>query len=175
MTSLQISAVRVPLPQPKVRVVPVIVFALAAAAVIAWALRENARFLPRSVVPLHNIIDHGHGSSGYVEPAPVTGSAVANYPGLVMFAIHLMAVGIVAVAWLVRRRYGRSDRSVHSVSARLVFAVFAALAAALVTLPVATMSLGTAILFSGTLTAAMTVMQYTFVLAVVGVAVIGVP
>jgi hypothetical protein len=56
-----------------------------------------------------------------------------------------------------------------------LFAVLVATAAAVVTLPIAAVALGSAILFSATVTAAMTVLQYTFVLAVAGVAISGVP
>jgi hypothetical protein len=162
----------------RLRVGPVVVFAVGTAAVIAWALRDNARFLPTTVVPLHDLVSgaHTHGeAAGYVPPAPVTGAPLANYPGLVMLAVHLTAIGIVAAAWSIRRSFRRPDRNVHSVPARLLFAALVALAAALVTLPIAAFTLGTAILLSATLAAAMTVLQYTFVLAIVGAAILGVP
>lgn len=171
MTALPVPALRVVVRQPKVRVIPVVLFATAAAVAIAWALRENARFLPRSVVPLHNLLSNGHGSSGYVEPAPVTGSAVVNVAGLIFLAIHLTGFAVLAVAWVVRRYFRDAD----SVTALIVFALLVGFVAALITLPIAAVTVGTAILFTATLTAAMTVFQYCFVLAVVGAAVIGVP
>jgi hypothetical protein len=161
----------------RLRIGPVVGLAVAVSAVIAWALRDNARFLPKAVVPLHALApfhDHSEGTV-YVPPAPVTGAPLVNYPGLVMLAVHLTAIGIVAAAWCIRRYFRRPDRNVHSVPARLLFAVLVALAAATVTLPVAAMSLGSAILFSGTVAAATTVLQYTFVLAIVGTVVVGVP
>ncbi|MET0233773.1 MAG: hypothetical protein ABW224_03965 [Kibdelosporangium sp.] len=159
------------------RVVPVVAFAGVAAAVIAWALRDHARFLPTSVVPRHALgpVSHHAGEGAFVPPAPVTGDPVVNYPGLVMLAVHLTAIGIVLAAWCVRRYFRRPDRDVHSVPARLSFAALGSLAAALVTIPVAAVSLGNAILFTGTLAAAMTVLQYTFVLVIVGTALFGVP
>ncbi|MCE7001495.1 hypothetical protein LWC34_01360 [Kibdelosporangium philippinense] len=102
-------------------------------------------------------------------PAPVTGEAVINYPGLIMLAIHLTAAGILAAAWLVRRHVR------DQVKARLSFAVLGSLTAGLVTIPVAAITLGNAILFTGTLAAAMTVLQYTFVLVVAGTTLFGVP
>jgi hypothetical protein len=155
----------------RLRVTPVVLVALGAAVVITWALRDNARFLPKAMVSRHALAQMGDHPMGYVPPAPVTGSALVNYPGLIMLAVHLTAI-IVALAAVVIRR---THRNVHSVPARLLFAVLVALAAAVVTLPIAAVALGSAILFSATVTAAMTVLQYTFVLAVAGVAIFGVP
>ncbi|MBP2324353.1 hypothetical protein JOF56_004738 [Kibdelosporangium banguiense] len=159
------------------RILPVVLFAAVAAAVIAWALRANARFLPTGFVPRHafGATSHHAGEDAFVPPAPVTGDPVVNYPGLAMLAVHLTALGIVLAAWCVRRYFRRPDRNVHSVPARLSFAALGSLAAALVTIPVAAISLGNAILFTGTLAAAMTVLQYTFVLVLVGTALFGVP
>jgi hypothetical protein len=155
----------------RLRVTPVVLFALGASVVITWSLRDNARFLPKELVSRHALAQMGEHPMGYVPPAPVTGSALVNYPGLIMLAVHLTAVIVAAAAWVIRR----SHRNVHSVPARLLFAVSVSLAAAVVTLPIAAVSLGTAILFSATVTAAMTVLQYTFVLTVAGVTIFGVP
>ncbi|MEV4315385.1 hypothetical protein [Actinocrispum sp. NPDC049592] len=138
---------------------------------MAWSLRDNARFLPFREISRHALAQmDGHAMTGYVPPAPVTGEAVINYPGLIMFALHLTAICIAVAAWAVRRRW-----NVHSVLTRVVFAGVVAIGAAAVTLPIAGMSLGTAILFSGTVAAAMAVLQYTFVLVLVGTAFFGVP
>jgi hypothetical protein len=155
-----------------IRVVPIAVFAAVTAAVIAWALRSHARFLPTAPVPRH-VLSHSHGAADYVPPAPVTGLPLVNYAGLIMLAIHLTALGIVVAAWGVRRYFRRRD--IQGVPARLSFAVLVSVTAAAVTIPIAAVSLGSAILFTGTLTAAMTVLQYTFVLGVVGAAILGVP
>jgi hypothetical protein len=159
------------------RILPVALFAVVSAGVVAWALRDHARFLPTGFVARHAFgpTSHHAGEGAFVPPAPVTAEPVVNYPGLVMLALHLTAIGIVIAAWCVRRYFRRPDRNVHSVPARLSFAVLGSLAAALVTIPVAAMSLGNAILFTGTLAAAMTVLQYTFVLVIVGTALFGVP
>jgi hypothetical protein len=164
-------------PEAGPRVLPVVLFAATAAAVIAWALRDNARFLPTGVVPRHAFgpASHHAGEGAFIPPAPVTADPVVNVPGLVMLAVHLTAIGILIAAWCVRRYFRRPDRNVSSVPARLSFAVLGSLAAAVVTIPVAAMSLGNAILFTGTLAAAMTVLQYTFVLVIVGTALFGVP
>jgi hypothetical protein len=155
------------------RILPVALFAAVSAAVVSWALRDNARFLPTGFVPRHAFgpTSHHAGEGAFVPPAPVTADPVVNYPGLVMLAVHLTAIGIVIAAWCVRRYFRQPD----SVPARLSFAVLAALTTALVTIPVAAMSLGNAILFTGTVAAAMTVLQYTFVLVIVGTALFGVP
>ncbi len=154
------------------RVVPVVGFAVVTAAVIAWALRDHARFLPTGAfVPRHALVTSGHHQAEYVPPAPVTGSAVVNYPGLVVLAVHLTAVGILGAAWLTRRYFRETDHF----KARFSFAVLGSVLAALVTIPVAAMTLGNAILFTGTVAAAMTVLQYTFVLVVAGTALFGVP
>ncbi|ONI70837.1 hypothetical protein ALI144C_50525 [Actinosynnema sp. ALI-1.44] len=151
---------------------PVVLFALTAAAVIAWALRDHARFLPTGAfVPRHALATTGHHQNDYLPPPPVTGSAVVNYPGLVILAIHLTAVAILGAAWVVRRYF----RSPGLFSARFSFAVMGSVASAAVTVPVAAITLGNAILFTGTVAAAMTVLQYTFVLVVVGTALFGVP
>lgn len=159
------------------RVLPVVLFAAMAAGIMAWTLRDNARFLPTGFVPRHAFgpTSHHAGEGAFIPPAPVTADPVVNYPGLLMLAVHLTAIGIVLAAWCVRRYFRRSDRNVDSVSARLSFAVLGSLAVALVTIPVAAMSLGNAILFTATLAAAMTVLQYTFVLVIVGTALFGVP
>ncbi|MFC5102075.1 hypothetical protein [Kibdelosporangium philippinense] len=152
------------------RVAPALGFAALTAAIIAWALRDHARFLPTGAfVPRHALLTNGHHATDYVPPAPVTGEAVINYPGLIMLAIHLTAAGILAAAWLVRRHVR------DQVKARLSFAVLGSLTAGLVTIPVAAITLGNAILFTGTLAAAMTVLQYTFVLVVAGTTLFGVP
>ncbi|RSM77676.1 hypothetical protein DMH04_34770 [Kibdelosporangium aridum] len=147
-----------------------VLFAAVTAAVIAWALRDRARFLPTGAfVPRHALATNGHHQNGYLPPAPVTGEAVINYPGLIMLALHLTTIAILAAAWLVRRHVR------DQVKARLSFAVLGSVLAALVTIPVAAMTLGNAILFTGTVAAAMTVLQYTFVLVVAGTALFGVP
>lgn len=153
------------------RVVPVVTLAVGTAAVVAWALREHARFLPTEIVPRHALLTGGHHGSGFVPPAPVTADPVVNYPGLVMLALHLTAIGVVAAAWCVRR----FARAVDRFAARVSFAVMGSVVSALVTVPVAAMSLGNAILFTGTIAAAMTVLQYTFVLLVAATALFGVP
>jgi hypothetical protein len=153
------------------RVLPVAGFAAISAAVIALALRDNARFLPTGFVPRHAFGSHHSGEDAFVPPPPVTADPVVNYPGLVMLAIHLTAIGIVLAAWGVRRAFRSSD----GVMARIAFAAAGSVAAGLATIPVAAVSLGNAILFTGTLAAAMTVLQYTFVLVVAGTAVFGVP
>jgi hypothetical protein len=157
----------------KLRILPVALFAAAAAAMIAWALRDNARFLPTGVVPRHAFgpASHHAAEGAFIPPAPVTADPVVNYPGLIMLAIHLTAIGIALTAWCVRRYV----RQPESVPAQLTFAALAAITAALITIPVAAISLGNAILFTGTLAAAMTVLQYTFVLVIVGTALVGVP
>jgi hypothetical protein len=160
-------------PGTRLRILPVALFAAVAAATIAWALRDNARFLPTGVVPRHAFgpTSHHAAEGAFVPPAPVTADPMVNYPGLIMLAIHLTAIGIALTAWCVRK-YARQP---ESVPARLAFAALAAITAALITIPVAAISLGNAILFTGTLAAAMTVLQYTFVLVIVGTALVGVP
>jgi hypothetical protein len=155
------------------RVLPVVVFAAVAAGVMAWALRDNARFLPTGFVPRHALgsTSHHAGDGAFVQPPPITGVSIVNYPGLIMLAIHLTAVGIVAAAWAIRRAFRGKD----SAAARIAFAAAGSVAAAVATIPVAAVSLGNAILFTGTLAAAMTVLQYTFVLVVAGTAWLGVP
>jgi hypothetical protein len=156
----------------RLRIVPAVSFAGVAAAVIAWALRDNARFLPYKVVQRQALVQSSHGHSDFVPPAPVTGAPLVNYTGLVMLALHLVVAGVLLAAWLVRRVFRLEPSGVR---ARLSFAVMISVAAALVTIPVAAVSLGSAILFTATLAAAMTVLQYTFVLGIVGAVIFGVP
>ena len=158
-----------------VRMTPVVVFAAATAALMAWTLRDNARYLPTAPAPLPALLmaaGHGHGAGdGYTPPAPITGDPLVNYVGLAFLALHLMIAAVAAAAWLVRKSRKDSQR----VGSRLLFALLAAAIAAAVTFPVAAITLGSAIPFTATAAAAGTVLQYGFVLAVAGAALLGVP
>lgn len=151
---------------------------MASALLMAWSLRDRAQFLPSGSlavpVPVPVSGAHGHGGGANL-PAPVIGEPLANYTGLVFFGLHIMLPVALLVAYGVVRLFSRMGRDSESVTARLVFAAVFAVSAALVTPLLATLSLGTAITFANTLAAAVIVAQYTFVLAVVGAALFGVP
>jgi hypothetical protein len=152
-------------------------FALTGATLMAWSLRDRAQFLPSVApgTPVPVTGAHGHSGGGARPPAPVTGELLANLPGLVFLGLHILLPAALLVALSVVRVFRRMGRDSESVSARLVFAVGFAAAAALATPLLATLSLGTAITFGNTLAAAVVVAQYTFALSVVGVTVFGVP
>ena len=158
-----------------VRMTPVVVFAAATAALMAWTLRENARYLPTAPAPLPALLlsaGHGHGAGdGYTPPAPITGDALVSYVGLAFLALHVMIAAFALAAWLVRKSRKDSQR----LASLLLFALVAAVIAAAVTFPVAAVTLGSAIPFTATAAAAGTVLQYGFVLGIAGSALLGVP
>lgn len=159
------------------RVTPVIVPAAAVAALIAWALRDHADQLPsadvvkRSLAALGGAGNHGSGGGDVGAPA-VTGDALASYAGLAVFALHVLMV-TVAAAGYGTRRWSRVDSG--GVVARLMFAGSVAVVSALVTAGMAAVLLGTAISSTATLAASITVLQYSFVLAIVFSATFGLP
>ncbi|MCX2953921.1 hypothetical protein [Lentzea sp. NEAU-D7] len=160
-------------PAIRLRVPLVLVFALGSAALMAWVLRGKALFLPTDSIPTATqlgLSGHSH-SSASRQVAPITGDAIANYPGLAVLGMHLMLVAVALVAYAVRRFRWQPDGT----AARLGFSFLVAVATAPVTLLVATLALGPAISFANTLAAAVVVLQYTFVFAIVGVLFFGVP
>lgn len=160
------------------RMTPVVVFAAGVAALIAWTLRDRAAFLPNGNATrsaLASGTGHHPGGGGSSAPPPVAGDALANYAGLAALALHALIVVVAVVAYAVRRVPRRSAVDAHGVLPRLVFAGTVAVMSALVTAWMAAILLGTAISPGATLAAALTVLQYSFVLVVVFTVVLGLP
>ena len=153
------------------------VLATAIAALTSWALRANAEFLPsgRPAPILLAGSRHGHATGGYTPPPEIHGEALASYAGLGMFALHALMIAVVAVAWCVRRVLRRSTVDSNGVLVAVTFAVSVAVISALIAACMAAVLLGAAISFAATLAAALTVLRYSFVLALAVSVVFGVP
>lgn len=156
------------------RVLPMVFLAAATAVVISWALRAHAEHLPALSASGHAVLlaaGHAHGGADvFVPPPPVSGDALANHLGLAMLAAHVMLAGIALAARLTRRW-----STMDGLLGRLPFAAAVAVVAAAVAALVASVAMGSAITTDGTLEAAAVVLRYTFVLALVGSFVTGVP
>jgi hypothetical protein len=153
---------------------PVVGFAVLGALPMAWALRAHARFLPSGTIPQPIGGGHGHGQMT-TPPDPITGVPAANYPGLVFLGVYCLLALVAAVACWVVRVSRRLRGGADGVGAGLAFAAAFAMVTAVTTPVVGALSLGPAISFANTIAAAAVVAQYAFVLAIVGVAVFGVP
>lgn len=161
------------------RLTPVVLQAAGVAALIAWALRDHAEYLPSGEVIRRSMsaLSAGghHGGGTFVAPAAVAGNSLASYAGLAAFALHALMI-VVAVAGIALRRWTRgSTVDGGGVVVRLVFAGSVAVVAALVTAVMAAVLLGTAISSAATLAASITVLQYSFVLVIAFSAAFGVP
>jgi hypothetical protein len=154
-----------------------VVLAAAIAAVTAWALRDNAEFLPSgpTVPNLVAAAGHGHTTGGYVPPPAILGEALANYAGLGMVALHALLIAVIAVAYCLRRVLRRSTVDTNGVLVTVIFAASVAVTSALVAACMATVLLGAAISFTATLTTALIVLRYSFVLTLAVTAVLGLP
>jgi len=119
---------------------------------------------------------HGHagGVVVYALPPAVTGDALANYVGLAVVALHLMLVGVTVAAWGSRRWFLPSVVDTHRVLVRVAFAASVAFVSALATIGTAGL-LGSAITFTATVAASVTVLRYSFVLVLVSLAVLDLP
>lgn len=161
-------------PVIRLRVPLVALFALGSAALMAWVLRGKALFLPTDSIPTATqlgLSGSGHHSSESRQVAPITGDALANLPGLALLGMHVMLVAVALAACAVRRFRWDTD----GIAAKLSFSFLVAATTAMVALLVATLALGPAISFANTLAAAVVILQYTFVFAIVGVLLFGVP
>lgn len=161
------------------RVTPVVVYAAGVAAVIAWALRDRAEFLPSDDVirrSMSAVASPGHhGAGGFEAPPAVAGDSLASYAGLTAFALHALMIAVAVAGFAMRHWTRRSTVDGNGVLVRLVFAGAVAVVAALVTAVMATMLLGAAISSTATLAASITVLQYSFVLVIAFSAAFGVP
>lgn len=164
----------------RLRVTPMAVPAAGVAALIAWALRDHAEFLPsgdpvrRSLSALGTSGHHGAGAAN-AGPPTVAGDALASYAGLTAFALHVLLIAVAAVAYGTRRWLRSSTVDGDGFLVRLTFAGSVAVVSALVTAAMAAVLLGTAISSTATLAASATVLQYSFVLVIVFSAAFGVP
>jgi hypothetical protein len=162
------------------RMTPVAVLAVANAALIAGMLRAHAEFLPegrmaaRIVLASASSRHHAGGATVYAPPPAVVGDALANYAGLAAVAAHLMLVGVVVASWGSRRWFRSSVVDTHRLLVQVTFAVLVAVVSALVTAGTAVL-LGSAISFTGVVSAAVAVARYSFVLVLVSLVVLGLP
>jgi uncharacterized membrane protein YhaH (DUF805 family) len=158
--------------QPTLRTTPILLSAAAVALSAAWALRGHTGPPPTPSARAHALAEGGHhGSGGGTLPPPVIGDALANTVGLVALTLIPLALGITVAAVAARRlTVGRTGAGQW-----LTFAALAAVAAAIVTVAVAAVSLAGAVSFTGSLAAAATVLRDTFVVVVAASAAFGVP
>jgi hypothetical protein len=159
------------------RMMPVAVLAAANAALIAWALRAHAEFLPKGRMASHLLMTPGHGHAGGATDGPppaVTGDPLANYAGLAVVALHLMLVGVAAVTWWSRRWFRPPVVDTRRILVLVTFAAMVAVASALVTIGAAGL-LGSAISFTSTVSASVAVLRYSFVVALISSVVLGMP
>lgn len=162
------------------RVTPVVVQAVGIAALIAWALRDHAEFLPSGDVIRRSMSAAGasghHGvGGGFVAPAAVAGDPLASYAGLTAFALHVLMIAVAVAGFAMRHWTRRSAVDGRGVLVRLTFAGSVAVVSALVTAAMAAMLLGAAISAAATLAASLTVLQYSFALVIVFSTAFGVP
>ncbi|GAB3733517.1 hypothetical protein GCM10027598_58220 [Amycolatopsis oliviviridis] len=138
--------------------------AVAIAAVIAWSIRDWSLVLDTGKPPaIMNPSGAGHhgGALGTLAPPPaVLREQAPNLAGIALLAVHATFGGVAASAALARRRVpaGRTTTSV-------LFAASCSVFAAVSTVPIASLTVGNAISFGNTLAAAITVSQYSFLLA----------
>lgn len=155
--------------KPDWRVVPLALLAFGVAALIAWAIRDRASYLDtgaRSLLPQTVSGGHHGGSGGPSRPPPITRERLVNYVGIAMLAAHATLAGVLISA-TVTRRLSRRIRLSQRIGAPLTFATGCAVCAALATVPVALGSVGAAISLRNSVSAAVTVLQYAFVLALI--------
>lgn len=161
------------------RVTPVVLQAVGVAALIAWALRANAEYLPSDNAIRRSMSALGagghHGGGEFVAPPAVAGNALASYAGLTAFALHALMIAVAVAGFAMRHWTRRSTVDGNGVLVRVVFAGSVAVVAALVTAGMAVVLLGAAISSTATLAASITVLQYSFVLVIAFSAAFGVP
>jgi hypothetical protein len=146
-------------------VTPLILFAVALAAVVAWVIRDWASYLDITPSqPSSRLAGAGHHSAldGTLTPPPaIAARAVPNLIGITLLAVHVTAANVLLAGAAARRwTTGR-------IPAVLVFATTSAVLTASATIPLAKLTVGNAISPGNTLSAAITVLQYSFVLALV--------
>ncbi|KZB86503.1 hypothetical protein [Amycolatopsis regifaucium] len=139
--------------------------AIALAAVMAWAIRDWASYLDIALSrPSSRPAGTGHHAvaGGTLTPPPaIAARAVPNLLGITLLAAHVTAANVLLAAAAARRWV--SGR----IAATLVFATVCAVSTASATIPLAKLTVGDAISPGNTLSAAITVLQYSFVLALV--------
>lgn len=143
---------------------PLVLLAIALAAVVAWQIRDWSSYLdvkPRPVSLLPAGAGHHAGTGGSLTPPPaIVASAVPNFAGITMLAAHVTMVSVVLAA-AATRRWAAARR----ITAALVFAATSAVLSASMTIPLAGLTVGNAISRGNTMSAAITVLQYSFVLS----------
>ncbi|QKV74049.1 hypothetical protein [Amycolatopsis sp. Hca4] len=142
---------------------PLVLLAVGLAAVVAWQLRDWSSCSDVAPPePPAGPIGAGHhlGAGGTRTPPPaIAASAVPNFAGITLLAAHVTTAGVLlAVAAARRWAAGR-------IAAVLVFAATVAVFTASATIPLASLTIGTGISRGNTLSAAVTVLRYSFVLS----------
>jgi hypothetical protein len=142
---------------------PLVLLAIALAVVMAWAIRDWASYLDAGAQsPPHSPASTGHhgGPDGALTPPPaIAALTVPNFAGITLLAAHA-TMACVLLAGTAARRWAAGR-----IPAMLVFATTSALLTASATIPLAHLTIGNAISPGNTLSAAITVFRYSFVLA----------
>ncbi|MEV6716732.1 hypothetical protein AB0M48_32395 [Lentzea sp. NPDC051208] len=150
---------------------PLVLLAIALAAVMAWQIRDWSSYLdvrPRSLSLLPADAGHHAGADGTLTPPPaIVACAVPNFAGITMLAAHATMASVL-LAMVATRRWATAGR----ITAVLVFAATSAVLSASVTIPLAALTVGNAISRGNTMSAAITVLQYSFVLSLLAAVVL---
>ncbi|MEU7475011.1 hypothetical protein AB0A63_03440 [Lentzea sp. NPDC042327] len=144
---------------------PLALLAIVLAAVVAWQIRDWSSYLdvrPRqsSLLPAGAGHHAGTGGGALAPPPAIVAHAVPNFVGITLLAAHV-TMAIVVLAGAATRRWAATRR----ITAALVFAATAAVLSASVTIPLAGLTVGNAISRGNTMSAAITVLQHSFVLS----------
>ncbi|WP_145926577.1 hypothetical protein [Amycolatopsis orientalis] len=149
-------------------VTPLVLFAIVLAAVMAWVIRDWASYLDITPSPSSSPsagTGHHAGLDGALTPPPaIAARAVPNLFGITLLAAHVTTANVL-LAGAAARRWAAGR-----IPAVLIFAAMSAVFTASATIPLAKLTVGNAISPGNTLSAAITVLQYSFVLALVGAA-----
>ncbi|AGM07999.1 hypothetical protein [Amycolatopsis keratiniphila] len=142
---------------------PLVLLAIALAAVMAWQIRDWSSYLdvrPRSPSLLPAGAGHHTGASGARTPPPaIAARAILNFAGITLLAAHATTASVL-LAGAVTRRWATGN-----IPAMLIFAATSAVLSASATIPLTRFTVGNAISPGNTLSAAITVLQYSFVLS----------
>ncbi|MEU3765007.1 hypothetical protein AB0E55_08090 [Amycolatopsis keratiniphila] len=142
---------------------PLVLLAIVLAAVMAWQIRDWSSYLdvrPRSPSLLLAGAGHHTGASGARTPPPaIAARAIPNFAGITLLAVHATTASVL-LAGAVTRRWAAGN-----IPAVLIFAATSAVLSASATIPLTWFTVGNAISPGNTLSAAITVLQYSFVLS----------
>ncbi|MCX2954727.1 hypothetical protein [Lentzea sp. NEAU-D7] len=142
---------------------PLALLAIVLGAIVAWQIRDWSSYLDvssRWLPVLTAGAGHHSEAEGTLTPPPaIVANAVPNFVGITLLAAHATMASLL-LAVVASRRW-----AARRITALLVFAATSAVLSASVTIPLAGLTVGNAIAPGNTMSAAITVLQYSFVLS----------